>query len=228
MTTTVRRRGYAAALLDVDGVLVDTEASVFSLWAEVCAALGRRPLDAVDRTHIVGCGVEHTITHLFGPAGEPGFDSAHSMLARLEPELDMAPVEGAAALVHELHDRGVRVVLVTGASRTRLDRVVDLLGVQSCLTATVTSGEAEGKPHPGPYLLAADRAGVAPAACVVVEDAPAGVRSAVSAGAACVGLASPHGTAAEALRLAGAEIVVTSLPAVAATLRDMALVRTDH
>lgn len=228
MTTTVRRRGYAAALVDVDGVLVDTEASVLALWAEVCAALGRRPLDAVDRTHIVGCGVEHTIGHLFGPAGAAAVDAAHAMLARLEPELAMEPVEGAAALVHELHDRGVRVVLVTGASRTRLDRVVDLLGLQSRLTATVTSGEAEGKPHPGPYLLAADRAGVAPAACVVVEDAAAGVRSAVSAGAACIGLASSDGALAETLRLAGAEIVVSSLPEVAATLRDMALVRTDH
>ena len=49
---------------------------------------------------------------------------------------------------------------------------------------------SRGKPHPEPYLLAADRLGVRPEACIAIEDSPTGVRSALAAGCSVVGV--PH------------------------------------
>ena len=127
-------------------------------------------------------------------------------------------VPGAAALLRELHAQGVRVALVTGASSERLDRVLQALGAERHVTATVTWGQSEGKPHPGPYLLAASRLGVRAEDCVVVEDAVAGVRSAVAAGATCIGLAAPDSPAGRALLEAGASRVLETVRDVAAAL----------
>jgi len=55
----------------------------------------------------------------------------------------------------------------------------------------VTADDVErGKPAPDCYLLAATRLGIGPAGCVVVEDAPAGVRAALAAGMRCIGVGS--------------------------------------
>lgn len=71
----------------------------------------------------------------------------------------------------------------------------------------------QGKPHPAIFLLAADALGVPPSACVVVEDAPAGVQAAKAGGMAALGVARLQDGAL--LEAAGADLVVTSLDEVA-------------
>ena len=66
-----------------------------------------------------------------------------------------------------------------------------------------------GKPDPQVFQIAAQRVGLPPSACVVVEDAPAGIAAARAAGMKCVGLASTGRSAAE---LSAADLVVRSLP----------------
>jgi beta-phosphoglucomutase-like phosphatase (HAD superfamily) len=81
--------------------------------------------------------------------------------------------------------------------------------------AAVVSGEevAEGKPAPDVYLLAAERLGADPAACVAVEDAPHGIAAARAAGMRVV--AVPHART-RALDLGHADVVVDDLEAAAA------------
>lgn len=219
MTTLVAQ--YSAVLLDVDGVLVDTEHAVVALWGEVCERLGRSTPAEQDRQHIVGCSVEHTTGHLFPQADRETVLRIRALVEELEPDLPVTEVPGAAALVRELHARGVPIALVTGASSDRLDRVLQVLDVEPYVTATVTWGQSEGKPHPGPYLLAASRLGVRSDDCVVVEDAVAGVRSAVAARAACIGLAVPESPGGRALIEAGAVTVLGTLRDVAVALRQV-------
>jgi sugar-phosphatase len=66
---------------------------------------------------------------------------------------------------------------------------------------------AHGKPDPEPYLKGAERLGFAPAECVVIEDAPAGIQSARAAGMKVIGIASTYG----ADRLGHANAVVSKL-----------------
>lgn len=73
---------------------------------------------------------------------------------------------------------------------------------------------ARGKPDPLPYVLGAERVGVAPQRCVVVEDAPAGVRSGRAAGAHVIGLCTTH--AERSMWEAGADWVVQDLASVCA------------
>jgi len=102
--------------------------------------------------------------------GVPARPGAHEALARLAPEYALA--------------------VATNSIRGEVDVVLGHLGLCEFFTALVAREDyVEAKPAPDPYREAARRLGLAPAACVVVEDTARGVRSGLAAG--CVVIAVP-------------------------------------
>jgi HAD superfamily hydrolase (TIGR01509 family) len=91
---------------------------------------------------------------------------------------------GALALLGAVREAGVPTALVTSSGRRLVEVALDTLGRRN-FDAVVCGDEVESaKPHPEPYLTAARLLGVPIDRCVAVEDSPAGVASAVAAGAA--------------------------------------------
>lgn len=209
------RTGCRALLVDVDGVLIDSGTSVLELWDSVCDQHGRERPGVDDAVHIIGCSVDHTVGWLFPDGGPDKLRQVRSLVADREPDLGYRVLPGALEFLAGLRRHGVPVALVTGASRGRLDRVIAELGLELSARASVTWGETAGKPSPEPYRLAAQRLGVAPEECIVIEDSLAGVRSAVGAGSLCIGVAPPRGPLASAMREAGASEVTESLERIA-------------
>jgi len=78
---------------------------------------------------------------------------------------------------------------------------------------------ARGKPHPEPYLLAAERLGVDPRDCVAIEDSPTGVRSALAAGCRVLGV--PHVVAIPSDLDQGSGQLVIAASLVGKTLNDL-------
>ena len=116
-------------------------------------------------------------------------------------------IPGAAELLAALDARGQRWGVVTSAPRRlALAKIaeVDLPEPQLLICA---EDVADGKPHPAPYLAAATQMGCAPARLVVIEDAPAGVASAKSAGMTVIALRTTHADAA----LTEADFIVDDL-----------------
>lgn len=201
----------SALLLDLDGTLVDSEGfhrQVFRSWftargwlvdeAVLAGFTGRRADDvlATEPGPWAGEDVAAMTTELLGHVG-----------ALPRPGL----VPGAADLVGTA---GVPLALVTSATtgwaRTCLGELLDRFAV------VVTRDDvANGKPHPEPYALACVRLGVDPAGCLAVEDAPAGVSSAVAAGIGTVVAVAGTFPASD---LAAAHLVVDGLAAVTALL----------
>jgi beta-phosphoglucomutase len=72
---------------------------------------------------------------------------------------------------------------------------------------------AHGKPDPAIFLLAAAALGIKPACCVVIEDAPSGIKAALAGGMMAIGVARLND--ADGLRTAGADLVVTNLDEIA-------------
>lgn len=102
---------------------------------------------------------------------------------------NLRPVPGLYAYLDWLAARAVPVALVTSADASNIDFVLGELGLADRFAITVGAADVrQGKPHPEPYLIAAARLSVDPAFCIVHEDAPSGVRSAVAAGCAVVAL----------------------------------------
>ncbi|MGY3857331.1 HAD-IA family hydrolase [Aeromonas intestinalis] len=166
-----------ALLLDMDGTLIKSTAGVETVWRQWCQHHGLAPEPVLAMCH--GVRAREIIEAL-----APWLDMAQEM-ARLD-ELELRhggvaeSIEGAHPLLHGLP--AARWALVTSASkRVARGRLTDAGLPQPGL---MVGGDdvVRGKPDPEPYLLAATRLGLDPADCLVFEDAPAGIASALQAG----------------------------------------------
>jgi beta-phosphoglucomutase len=102
---------------------------------------------------------------------------------RLVTSGGLAPLPGAAEWLRRLRDGGWRQAIASSAPRENVDVVLRVLGLERMFGARVAAEDVRhGKPAPDVFLTAAARLGVAPARCVVVEDAEAGVEAARRAG----------------------------------------------
>ncbi|MFJ8044291.1 HAD family hydrolase [Kitasatospora sp. NPDC096147] len=189
----------AAVLFDMDGTLVDTE----ELWwhaAVECAAEVGLTLTEADLPEVLGQAVEHTAAHLHRTA--PGRSTEAELTARLDEAFasrvaaEVVPRPGALALLGRLRAAEVPMALVSASPRRVIDLVLATLGTEWFRTVLAAEDTPRTKPAPDPYLAAAARLGLAPAACVAVEDTPTGVASAHAAG--CAVLAVPSAVPIEA------------------------------
>ena len=121
---------------------------------------------------------------------------------------DFPEMAGAGALISALHDAGARMAIGTSGPPENVQAVLRKLPGASHIQEAVTARDImRGKPDPEVFLAAADKIGLSPDACAVVEDAPAGVQAGKSAGCAVIGLT---GTVTRK-HLAQADLVVDSL-----------------
>jgi HAD superfamily hydrolase (TIGR01509 family) len=96
---------------------------------------------------------------------------------------------GARELLVDVADSGIPAALVTSTHRRLTERALDTIG-REFFAVSVCGNEVEmPKPHPEPYLRAAELLGADPARCVAIEDSPLGIAAAEAAG--CVVLAVP-------------------------------------
>jgi beta-phosphoglucomutase len=96
------------------------------------------------------------------------------------------------ALLHEVQHRGYPVALATMSHREQVERILELLGLSGVFEFIATRDDVkQGKGDPEIYLLTAEALGVSPTECLAVEDSPAGVQSALTAGVPVVAVSTP-------------------------------------
>jgi HAD superfamily hydrolase (TIGR01509 family) len=198
---------FRAVLFDMDGVVIDTRQSIVDFWQAVAAEQGvMLTTDDFDR-HIHGVPLAHTLKALF-PNLPPEPDVAFlNRITRYERGFRYTEIAGVRSLLQSLKAAGVRTALVTSGMGWKVDEVVRQLALSNLFDVVVTAADIErGKPDPACYLAAAAKLEVAPADCVVFEDAVSGVRSAVAAGMVCIGVQSGH--LAEVLVVEGVRHVI--------------------
>ncbi|WP_402465926.1 HAD family hydrolase [Isoptericola aurantiacus] len=179
----------AAVLWDMDGTLVDTEPYWIRAEQELMAAHGRswsheQALELVGNPLTVSAGMLHDAgVDLPVPA------IVDHLLARVHDQVATSVPwrPGARTLLAALGDAGVPCALVTMSYATLAEAVT--AHVPGAFATLVTGDQVErGKPDPQPYLIAAERLGVATADCVAIEDSPAGITSALASGARTLGV----------------------------------------
>jgi HAD superfamily hydrolase (TIGR01509 family) len=126
-------------------------------------------------------------------------------------DAELEPYPDALEALAELRARGVSLAVASSSPRERLDRTLNHIGL--AFPVSVAGDEIEhGKPAPDMFLVAAERLGVAPERCVVVEDSVPGVAAGVAAGMPTLGVCRVPGTEAA---LAAADRVVDRVSAAA-------------
>lgn len=181
----------AAVLWDMDGTLVDTE--VYWVDAEFDLVAAHGGTWSVEHAHaLVGRDLLTSARYIsrHGPVPLEPEEIVEALLdgvvARVRQELPMRP--GALDLLASLRAAGVPNALVTMSYRRLAEAVVSTLPTGSFATLVTGDEVSRGKPHPDPYLAAAERLGVPPAACVAIEDSPTGIASARAAGVPVIGV----------------------------------------
>lgn len=190
---------FKAVLFDMDGTLVDSE----KLWDVAMHAFYARKggvLTNAVRETTVGGSAENVMRIVYDdlgldPTPESMAESAdwlHDYTGELfEQGLPWRP--GAQQLLETLAASGIPLALVTNTRRTLTEQALKTIG-SHYFTVTVCGDEVpDGKPHPAPYLRAAELLGVSAEDCLAIEDSVTGAQSADAAG--CVVLVVPNDVA---------------------------------
>ena len=179
-------RAVAGVIFDMDGLLVDTERVYFDAL-----------LKAV---RVVGC--EMTAAFAYSMIGVPGKECNAMIAAHYRPDFQIdafnaaydgivmavlalgIPLRpGARELVTYLTEEGVPQAIATSSRRPTVERYLGHVGLLEHFSAVVSREDvARPKPAPDPFLIAAERLGLAPADCLALEDSYHGIAAAHAAG----------------------------------------------
>lgn len=203
----------AGLLFDMDGVLVSSIGSVMRSWRRWAKHYGLPNPEKIEIPH--GVRAIDIMKQL-----KPDIDTTEGL--KLIEDIEVADVADLEVLA------GVKVLLeslpahhwaiVTSATRRLLLGRLKAAGLP--VPDRIISGDQvkKGKPDPEPYRRGAELLHARPDDCLVVEDAPSGVRAGVAAGCRVLGVLGTH--KAEELREAGASWIVQSLTKVRAADKD--------
>lgn len=203
----------ALVIFDCDGVLVDSEPLALAVLTETLAQAGLAMTAAEAQARFLGRSLAAVVAEARDAFG---VDLSDADLSRMRERLhalfrsSLTPIAGVADAIDALP---CPFCVASSSQPERIRLSLSVVGLMPRFEGRLFSATmvARGKPAPDLFLLAAARMGAAPAACVVVEDSPAGVRAARAAGMTALGfIGGGHARApahAAALVDAGAALV---------------------
>jgi beta-phosphoglucomutase len=202
-----------AVIFDFDGVLVDSMQHHVDAWQAVFREYGVElsPQEILERE---GEKARLTTSLIARKHGIELDDDEVERLIRRKRKIYRAQAKrrirpSALTAVLECRQRGYKTAIVTGSVRDNLEWALppeELALFDAIITADAVRF---GKPHPEPFLAAAEKLGLSPQECLVIENAPLGIRSAKAAGMKCIAIT----TTLPADRLQEADLIIPDLDA---------------
>ncbi len=208
----------AAVILDMDGLLIDTEPAWRAAEVSVFAAFGVH-LSAAELLATTGQAIGEVVAawRQRQPSHSGEIDHlSDSEIADRITDLVVAwvtaegqPMTGVTAAIAMFRRHRLGLAIASSSPMRLIDAVCERLGLAEIDVRCSAFDEANGKPAPDVYLTAARKLGASPVRCLAVEDSPAGVLAAKAAGMRC--LAVPDPLLAADPRYREADLVLSSL-----------------
>ena len=200
-----------AVIWDMDGVIVDTGTYHFKSWHYVFKKQGIN-FTELDFQHIFGQRNDGIIKQYIGrDISQKEIDDIAQDKEENYRKLasgNLKPFPGVVKLLKSLKENGIKSAIASSAPLENIRLILKETGIEDYFQAIVYGREvSEGKPSPQIYLKAAEKLGVEPHNCVVIEDAVAGVQGARKANMLCLAVTNTHAREG----LSGANMVVDSL-----------------
>jgi HAD superfamily hydrolase (TIGR01509 family) len=209
-------------IFDCDGVLVDSEKLSCRAWIPV---LKRHGVSATlaEIEQFIGRSDQDLLAHF---RLKSGLGLPDDLMSQREAEYfalarnSLRLFPGVSTVLDELGLRGARLAVASSSRPPKLQFNLAQAHVAEYFEVVCSSIEvARGKPAPDLFLRTAQRLGVKPQTCVVVEDSPYGIQAAIAAEMAAIGFTSSHD--AEVLRSSGAHAVFSDYRDFLALLAEM-------
>ena len=175
-----------AVVFDMDGLLIDSESVYRDAMLETARAGDfHLPLDVIHR--MVGLPWFSSVEVLLGHFGRDfdaeGFREEATRRFHVLTNAEVCLKAGVLEILDTLDVLGLKRAICTSSNRETAEHHIGHHGLLDRFDAIVARGDAaRPKPNPDPFLLAAQRLGVTPAACLALEDSHNGIRAASSAG----------------------------------------------
>ncbi|WP_129716026.1 beta-phosphoglucomutase [Pedobacter sp. SYP-B3415] len=204
-------RKIKACLFDLDGVLVDTAVFHYQAWKRLAATLG---FDFTEEQNeeLKGISRMESLAKILNWGGQVKSDAEAIELATtknnwyVEMISAMTPADvlpGARSFLEELKKNDIRIAL--GSASKNAGLILERTGLTALFDAVVDGNTvSRSKPDPEVFLKGAEILDCSPQACVVFEDAVAGIQAAKNAGMKAIGIGNPE-------ILSGADRCVTGL-----------------
>lgn len=181
-------------LFDLDGTLVDSLPAVERAWVSWALSWGVSPQDVLAFIH--GKQAITSLRHFMAGESEETIQKEFLKLEQIEATdtEGVAALPGAHLLLSELNRQNIPWAIVTSGSMpvaSARHKAAHLPEPEVFITSEQVK---HGKPQPDAYLLGAERLGLAPEDCVVVEDAAAGVMAGLAAGCKVIAVNAPDDT----------------------------------
>ena len=188
----------AAVIFDFDGVVIDSHEAHERSWFALADELDR---PFTRETFVATFGQRNeSILPLLGWAEEGDKariqqlgDRKETLYREILRSEGIQPLPGVVALLEDLRAQGIPSAIGTSTPRANVECVLEITGL-TVFFREVASAEdvTRGKPDPEVFLKAAEKLGVAPFACVVIEDAQVGIRAAKAAGMKALAVTTTH------------------------------------
>lgn len=185
-----------AVIFDMDGVLVDSQPYHFKADIDTMAEYGvikdQKFYESFAGT--LTADRMRTLKEMFGldvPVEEMTIKRENMILDIMGKE-DIKPVSGIPEFLRSIKEKGLTTAVASSSDYKLINLILDRLKIAQYFDS-VTSGSdvKRGKPSPDVFLLAAERIGIEPAECLVVEDSENGVKAAKAAGMKVLGYINP-------------------------------------
>ncbi|QUY48360.1 sugar phosphatase [Serratia plymuthica] len=198
-------------LFDLDGTLVDSLPAVERAWINWAKRRGINPQDVLDFIH--GKQAITSLRHFMPGESEAAIQQEFLLLEQEEAQDTdgVTALPGATALLARLNALDIPWAIVTSGSIPVATARRNAGGLPQPEVFITAEQVKHGKPQPDAYLLGAERLGLAPQDCVVVEDAAAGILSGLAAGCQVIAVNAP----ADAPKLDQVDLLLSSLEQIA-------------
>jgi beta-phosphoglucomutase family hydrolase len=180
-------KNIECVIFDMDGLILDTERLSFEAWRKILKKYGR-VMTRETYTTLMGITYENVVNRLIEIYGQ------ELPIAEIYAEKNMevlkfmhdngVPVKpGIYELLDFLVERNYKLALATSTSREKAVNLLERVGIKDKFGVMVFGDEVvNSKPDPEIFLKAAEKLGVNPEKCIVLEDSSAGIEAAYRAG----------------------------------------------
>lgn len=203
---------FELVIFDCDGVLVDSERLIVEVEAKICRERGWNLTEADIVREFVGLSDEAMRARLSELVGEelpPDWDVEYTDRYRRALAESLEAIPGVAEAIDAIEASGLATCVASSGSHQKMALTLGRTGLHERFAGRIYSATdpevSAGKPAPDLFLHAAERMGVDPSRCAVIEDSPYGITAALSAGMAPFGFS---GSVIPADRLVGEGVTV--------------------